>query len=59
MVMEDGSVTHFKLGSLFIIFQRTARVLRNLSNKAGIITEVMHLYSTGCLICDWRIRDNE
>jgi len=26
---------------------------------ADILTEVMHLYSTGGLICYWRIRGND
>ena len=42
-----------------ILFQRAARGSRLFSNMADILTEVMHLYSTGGLTCYSRIRDNE
>jgi len=51
MVMEDGGATNFKLGSSRILFQPTARWSRICSNVADILTEVMHLYSTGVLPC--------
>jgi len=53
MVMEDGGVTNFKLGSLFM---HSLNVLHEdritkMLNKANILTEVMHLYSTLGLTC--------
>ena len=42
-----------------ILFQRASRGSRIFSNMADILTEVMHLYSTGRLTCSWRTRDNE
>jgi len=49
MVMEDGGATHFLSWEVYscILFQRAARGSRILSNTADILTEVMHLYSTG------------
>jgi len=41
-----------------ILFERAARGSR-FSNKADILTEVMHLYSTEGLTCYWRIRDDK
>jgi len=41
-----------------ILFQRAARGSRIFSNIADILTGVMHVYSTGGLICYWRIRGN-
>ena len=41
-----------------IMFERAARGSR-FSNMADILTEVMHLYSTGGLTCYWIIRDNK
>jgi len=43
--MEDGGVTNFKLGIMFI----------HASNMADILTEVMNLYSPGGLTCYWII----
>ena len=60
MVVEDGGVTNFKLGSLLMHpFPTCCTRITNLSKKADILTEVMHLYSTGGLTCYWRIRGNE
>ena len=42
-----------------ILFQRAARGLRIFSNKADILTEVMHFYSREGLTSYWRIRGNE
>jgi len=42
-----------------ILFQRAARGSRIFSNTADILTEVMHVYSTGSLTSYWRIRGNE
>jgi len=42
-----------------ILFLRAARGSRIFSNMADILTEVMHLYSTGGLTCYWRVRGNE
>ena len=41
-----------------VLFQRAARGSWIFSNIADILTEVMHVYSTGGLICYWRIRGN-
>jgi len=60
MVLEDGSVTKFELGSSWmLLLKRVARGSRIFSNMGDILTEVIHLYSTGGLICYWRIRGNE
>ena len=40
-------------------FQRAARGSRIFSNTADILTEVMNIYNTGGLTCDWRIRGHE
>jgi len=50
MVMEDGGVTNLKLGKLFMHPVPTCCTrITNFSNMADILTEVMHLYSTGGL----------
>jgi len=41
------------------LFHRAARGSRIVSNTADILTEVMHLNSTGGLTCEWRIRGYE
>ena len=57
--MEDGGVTNFKLGSLFMHpFSTCCMRITNIFKHADILTLVMHLYSTGGLTCDWRIRGN-
>ena len=43
----------------WILFQRAARGSRMFSNTADILTEVMHLNSTGGSTCYWRICCNE
>jgi len=58
--MGNSDATHFKLGSLFMHPVPTCcKRTRIFSYMADILTEVMHLYSTGGLICYWRSRGNE
>ena len=42
-----------------ILFQGAARGSRIFSNMTDILIVIIHVYSTGGLICNWRIRDNE
>jgi len=59
MVMEDGGVTNFKLGSSFMHPVWTCSTRFTISNMDDILTEVMHLHSPGCLTCYWLIRGNK
>jgi len=53
MTMEDGGATNCWEVYSCILFQRAAQGSRTVSKAADILTEVMHVYSTGGLTCDW------
>jgi len=58
MVMEDGGVANFKLGSLFMHpFPTCCTRITNVLNKAVILSNVFIQHEG--LTCYWKIRGNE
>jgi len=59
MLMEDEWYDTFFSLDVYscILFQRAARGSRIFSNMADILTEVMYVYSTVGLTCNWMIKE--